>query len=322
MGQRPPAARSIRVLALTGLADAGGMARVEIEERRESEEAQRPEGIWLDRDWAARAGWGRESRARGALEEELGRAWAAGTRLRRTRWREARAAVLQGQRVVIKRSERDEPRDRWFARLHGLPGSVALREARCGVLLERLGLSVARPLAALAGPAGGGTFIQAWVEHEQHLGAALGSAVGERRRELLDQLGRSVARLHSAGWYHRDLYLQHWLLDPSGRLVLIDLGRARHQPRPRGRWRIKDLAALHGSAPAGVSRSERLRWLADWQAALPEKLGGLPVGCGGLERRRRRARLVRQVEQRARRLFAHRPVDEGTDRAGWPSGAG
>lgn len=81
-------------------------------------------------------------------------------------------------------------------------------------------------------------------------------------------LARTVARLHGAGWYHRDLYLQHCVLAVSpgspaspgstaegpdaARIVLLDFGRARRGARVRRRWFEKDLAALAASAPESL----------------------------------------------------------------------
>ena len=85
-------------------------------------------------------------------------------------------------------------------------------------------------------------------------------------RRLSAPVAELIARLHNAGYIHRDLYLAHVFFDPTAppekSLHLIDLQRVR---RPTGRfrrWIVKDLAALNYSAPARlVSRSDRLRWL-------------------------------------------------------------
>ena len=85
-------------------------------------------------------------------------------------------------------------------------------------------------------------------------------------RGLIDPVAGLVARLHNAGYIHRDLYLSHVFYDPTAGLErslhLIDLQRVR-RPRLRlRRWIVKDLAALNYSTPARlVSRADRLRWL-------------------------------------------------------------
>ncbi|MSR45516.1 MAG: hypothetical protein EXS13_00340 [Planctomycetes bacterium] len=93
-----------------------------------------------------------------------------------------------------------------------------------------------------------------------------------RRNALLARAGRIAARLHAAGFVHRDLYLDHLLLEhrdrleqPGGvpdRLVLIDPSRVAFHVRLPERARTKDLAALEFSArAAGATRAERWRAL-------------------------------------------------------------
>ncbi len=92
------------------------------------------------------------------------------------------------------------------------------------------------------------------------------SAARTRRRVLRDLAGL-VRRFHANGFYHRDLYLAHFLVaeDPRwGRPYLIDVERVEQGFPPRRRWLVKDLAALHTSAPAAVSRADRLRFLLEY----------------------------------------------------------
>lgn len=105
-------------------------------------------------------------------------------------------------------------------------------------------------------------------------------------RALIGVLAKLVARLHAAGYVHRDLYLSHLFFDPAAplddALCLIDLQRMiRPAANPR-RWIVKDLAALNYSAPTArddaasfpsptrgdatgpsdlISQADRLRWL-------------------------------------------------------------
>ncbi len=118
------------------------------------------------------------------------------------------------------------------------------------------------------------------------------------RRELARRLGLLVARLHAAGLAHRDLYLDHVFLRraPGGdfELFLLDLHRARPSSPARARWRIKDLAALFGSARAhGVTRGDAARFLAAYTSTAR-------LGPEARELWRRAARRLRQRANRAR----------------------
>ena len=68
------------------------------------------------------------------------------------------------------------------------------------------------------------------------------------------RLAELVKKLHAAGFVHRDLYASHIFLDQREddfELHLIDLARM-FSPRCRMfRWRVKDLAQLRYSMPAG-----------------------------------------------------------------------
>src|SRR5207248_11531956 len=90
------------------------------------------------------------------------------------------------------------------------------------------------------------------------------------KRRLIPQLARITATLHTAGFFHRDLYLCHFFLDvdrldrdglPS-RIVLIDLHRlSRHRIWPAW-WRWKDLGQLLFSTygVAGIDDRDRGRF--------------------------------------------------------------
>ena len=138
------------------------------------------------------------------------------------------------------------------------------------------------------------------VEHRATLREELGTGDATRRRARLAALGELVARLHAAGWYHRDLYLHQVVVRPDGELCLFDLGRARRERRPRVRWFVKDLAALLASAPPAVTRAERLRFLAGWLTGTGRAPGELRP-------------FARRVMAKAARLAAHAPkhTDEG-----------
>jgi hypothetical protein len=113
-----------------------------------------------------------------------------------------------------------------------------------------------------------------------------------------------VIRLHEGGWYHRDLYLQHFLaLEDPPRLVLLDVGRARKEPRARERWFVKDLAALLHSSPERLRRLAGLRFLARY------------LDGRGIQRPAERRAWARAVEAHERRMARHQPrYGEGDER--------
>ncbi|GIW72395.1 MAG: hypothetical protein KatS3mg102_1937 [Planctomycetota bacterium] len=120
-----------------------------------------------------------------------------------------------------------------------------------------------------------------------------------RRRRLARTLGQLVARMHAAGIFHRDLYLDHLLWDePGEQLALIDLARARPRWLRRRRWRIKDLAALWASAAAIATRTDALAFL---RAYL-----GLPPRGRAARLDRRARRLVRATARKAERIRRRR----------------
>ncbi len=84
------------------------------------------------------------------------------------------------------------------------------------------------------------------------------------REAVLRDLAGLVRRFHANGFFHRDLYCGHFLVAPDprwGRPFLLDLARLGRGFPPRRRWLVKDLAALDHSAPAAVTRADRLRFL-------------------------------------------------------------
>lgn len=114
--------------------------------------------------------------------------------------------------------------------------------------------------------------------HEASSGAsavdasASDASPGDRfsRGELLVAMADIAARLHNAGYFHRDFYWCHFMVSPhagGGPAVrLIDLQRLRGS-HPAWRWyaRLKDLAQFYLSrppAPTGPSDEEMRRWFA------------------------------------------------------------
>ena len=195
-----------------------------------------------------------------------------------------------GQRVFVKRwhYNRVEVALRATLKLN-YPPFDGLRELENLEALRSAGLRVPRPLAA--GTARRGVRCASFVALAELPGVPL--SAGDRvPRELAAELGRFVARLHQAGFAHRDLYLDNVFYDPELGLGLLDCERVfRSRGLPRRRWRIKDLAALQGSAGSAWSRGDRLRVLRAYcrvQRLTPET-----------------KRLARAVLRKARRILAH-----------------
>ena len=83
------------------------------------------------------------------------------------------------------------------------------------------------------------------------------------KNNLIRQLANYVKTLHDAHWFHRDLYLCHFLkaLDEEDKYYLIDLHRMQHKRFTR-RWRIKDLSALYYSAlDCGITLKDALYFI-------------------------------------------------------------
>lgn len=149
--------------------------------------------------------------------------------------------------VVVKRFEGDLARDRWYERLRGRRRSPAQREYDSLQALAEEGLPVP---AALGWTQEGSRslLVMGYVPHRETVAQRLTRAGAPERRRWVQGVAELAGRLHAAGWYHRDLYLNHFVLSgPQERLVLLDLGRARWERQPRSRWHHKDLGALmHG----------------------------------------------------------------------------
>jgi heptosyltransferase-2 len=81
------------------------------------------------------------------------------------------------------------------------------------------------------------------------------------RRNFITRLAAFVKKFHETKYRHRDLYFSHIFCANNGEFHLIDLARA-FKPRIFAeRFRIKDIAQVHYSAPARYfSRTDRLRF--------------------------------------------------------------
>jgi len=214
--------------------------------------------------------------------------------------------------LVVKRFAAREARDDWYERLRGRAvRSQGQREYDNLRGLAADGIRVPRALAwARIGQRS--LVVMERIKAERSAREVLAGGAGQERTRLLEQVLDLTVRLHDAGWYHRDLYLQHVLAarDRSGEgveSVLIDVGRARRVGGggPRRRWFEKDLAALMHSSRDCLTDTERGELL---QAYLLRR-GLQPDGW------------AEAVERRRRKMARHVPrFGEGPDPR--PGGAG
>lgn len=189
-----------------------------------------------------------------------------------------------------------------------MPGRGGRREHDNLAALRAHGLPVPRPIAwaqegsrALFGGPLRSLVVMEEVEHRETLRDRLRSADPGRRRRWSAELLEVVVRLHELGWHHRDLYLQHFLVQTGEGvrgLVLIDVGRARRDPFARRRWHVKDLAALRHSCPASVGAREQLRFLSRY------------LDLRGIQDRGERSAWARAIAAKAARMARHVPLDE------------
>ncbi|MBS9403387.1 3-deoxy-D-manno-octulosonic acid kinase [Halomonas sp. TRM85114] len=128
----------------------------------------------------------------------------------------------------------------------GLERTRAFREMRLTAELYERGLPVPRPLAAgvtLHGPTYEAALITIRIAGARALAELLLS--GEADAVLLERVGATVRRFHDAGLDHVDLNARNLLVDPQGKVWLIDLDRCRQ--RQPGKWREANLERLQRS---------------------------------------------------------------------------
>jgi tRNA A-37 threonylcarbamoyl transferase component Bud32 len=227
--------------------------------------------------------------------------------LRRVRGRETFFWPTESGGFVVKRFRGFDPRDWWYECLRGRePRSPGRREALIANELVAAGLPAPRAVGFVDEPAASRRFafargqsavILERVAHSIDARTALSLATPREVDRMLDELVEVVARLHRAGFYHRDLYFQHLVLadEPraGSRWVMLDVGRARRERSPRERWFVKDLAQLAHSRPANVGDARWRRFVARYL-----ELGSLD---GDVQR------WCDAIERKCARLAAHRP---------------
>jgi heptose I phosphotransferase len=123
-----------------------------------------------------------------------------------------------------------------------------------------------------------------------------------RQRRLAAELARRIMRMHRFGYFHRDLYLCHVVVDGE-QVAVIDLQRLEDGPRFSGHRRIKDLAALlYSSLDGPFSRTDRLRFFKVY-------MGGGRLQSAG-------KKLLWAVQSKTRRIQAREDRKNGVRAAG------
>lgn len=110
-----------------------------------------------------------------------------------------------------------------------------------------------------------------------------------RRKAFAVELARITRLMHAAGVNHRDYYFVHIRVGAGDKLFITDLNRADLRKVVPERWIVKDLAALHFSAPTGVTSTDRARFMRTYT--------GKPL-------RESRA-LIKAIARKAERMDSH-----------------
>lgn len=184
-------------------------------------------------------------------------------------------------------------------------GSRSCREARMLQALQAAGLPGPEFIAAGADERGRAFLLVRELERTQELREVLrehAADAGERRR-LARRLGRTLARVHDAGFRHVDLYSKHVHVDLlQGSVHFLDWQRAQ-----RRRWlgwqsRLRDLAALDATLHADLAgpreRLDCLRsYLSASQIACPPSLAQALADLRRHANRLLRKRHVREARE-------------------------
>lgn len=173
---------------------------------------------------------------------------------------------------------------------------IGVPTMRCAAVAEEMRGIVERCSAILTAEVPGEALERWWPTH--------GPALSRRARNALVAQVAAVTRLmHAADLFHRDLYLSHlfvsWIAPDAPVIHVIDVARMLERPACAEHYRIKDLAALHYSAPSPqISRTDRWRFLR-WYAAGPLAAGKVRTDRAALRE------LARRVVARAERMRRH-----------------
>jgi tRNA A-37 threonylcarbamoyl transferase component Bud32 len=216
--------------------------------------------------------------------------------------------IETGEGVLFIKLHHDVPLKRRFAVMGRNTASPAHIEWDAIGMLRKTGFDVPEPVAFGETISLLGCPRQSFIVTREVIGPQLDdllesgfpnpNEVSERaaRDQVIYDVAGMIRRFHSTGFYHKDLYCCHLIVteDPRwGRPFFIDLERVDRDFPPRRRWLVKDLAALNHSAPALVTRADRLRFLLRYMSKtrLDEHV----------------KRCVRDVAMKSARMAAHVP---------------
>jgi tRNA A-37 threonylcarbamoyl transferase component Bud32 len=183
-----------------------------------------------------------------------------------------RVTLADGTRAVLKHylpTKRLDPRDR-------LGRSKAMRSLLAAEALQRRGFGVVVALGAWSVAKKGSYLLLQDYPEARPLQEAVVAMDGAARIALLENLARTVRRMHRAGIAYRDLKPSNLLVRASGTditdLLFLDHDRNRFQadsvPREVA---LRDLAALQAGLPPEVRASERLRALKAYDPELLQR---------------------------------------------------
>jgi heptose I phosphotransferase len=82
------------------------------------------------------------------------------------------------------------------------------------------------------------------------------------KHRIIEAVANIIAKMHSAGLVHQDLYLCHFLCGSEDGLplTLIDLQRVKKFRKLPVRWQVKDLAQLHFSSARYLTKQDIQRF--------------------------------------------------------------
>ncbi|HVR36369.1 MAG TPA: lipopolysaccharide kinase InaA family protein [Methylomirabilota bacterium] len=183
------------------------------------------------------------------------------------------SAVGADEGVVVKRYNYRK----WMSRLKDAfrqsRGPRCFRKAR---LLEAVGVPVARAVAA-SERRRWGLVVRSYFVMEEILGAIHWRDWTGHKGPVIHATARVIARLHAAGFVHRDLKEANILLDKRGEPFLVDLDGVHHVGRVTERQAVADLVRLARGLVAATQATRadcarflkaycRFRHAGDWRS--------------------------------------------------------